>query len=219
MKRIRVIGLPMRVVGLSVALTLTLAGGLALADLAGSKHDFSAAEWADGDRCIACHAEDRREPPKTPPLWDPDADLSRKFGRAVGREKGSPGLGTLICLRCHDGTIARDTVGSVISAKGRVATGRAGGTTLTRKRFTNKRSGGMFRAGPQTTDHPVGVKYPQFDRSYRPLTSVVASRTVRLPNGQVECTSCHDPHNAAALPHMLVTTNTRSTLCLTCHKK
>ncbi|MBN4058944.1 cytochrome c3 family protein [bacterium AH-315-J04] len=40
-----------------------------------------------------------------------------------------------------------------------------------------------------------------------------------MPNGRVECTSCHDPHNQSGAPYMLVKSNARSALCLTCHKK
>ena len=35
----------------------------------------------------------------------------------------------------------------------------------------------------------------------------------------LQCTSCHDPHNGAGAPHMLVKSNTASALCLTCHNK
>jgi len=36
--------------------------------------------------------------------------------------------------------------------------------------------------------------------------------------GRAACISCHDSHNTARVGHMLVTANTRSALCLTCHK-
>ena len=42
---------------------------------------------------------------------------------------------------------------------------------------------------------------------------------VLLPDGKIECTSCHDPHNQSGQPHMLVKSNRGSALCLTCHKK
>ena len=192
----------MYIAGLSLALTLVLAGGWAWADLEGSKHDFSDAAWSGGDRCVACHSPDQAEVPTTAPLWDPNADLTRRFGTSLGANKPVPGRGTTTCLRCHDGTIASDTVGGVA-----------------KDRFVNKRSPGLFRAGHDRTDHPVGVRYPQFDRDFRPLPSVVARGVVALPAGQVECNSCHDPHNMSGEKHMLVTSNARSALCLSCHKK
>jgi predicted CXXCH cytochrome family protein len=77
----------------------------------------------------------------------------------------------------------------------------------------------LSRRGHGATDHPVGVEYPQFGKGYRPMTSVLSSGVVTLPNGKVECTSCHDPHNEAEVDKMLVMSDDRSALCLTCHKK
>jgi predicted CXXCH cytochrome family protein len=192
--------------GLSLVLTLVFAGGWALADLEGSKHDFSNEAWADGDACSACHAPDRAELPEAAPLWNPGADLSRKFGTAVSGQQPSPGRGTSICLRCHDGTLADDAVAGVKAAK-RDA------------RFVNKRSAGMFTVGLQAKDHPVGVEYPRIDKDFQPAGSVIAKRAVLLPDSRVECTSCHDPHNASGQDYMLVMSNARSALCLICHKK
>ncbi len=45
------------------------------------------------------------------------------------------------------------------------------------------------------------------------------ARGLPLPEGRVECISCHDPHNEAGLPFLLWTSNRRSSLCLTCHIK
>ena len=77
----------------------------------------------------------------------------------------------------------------------------------------------MFSTGHKSSEHPVGVEYPQFDKGYRPLIAVVASGTVTLPDGKVECTSCHDPHDMSDEDYMLVTSNARSALCLICHRK
>ena len=169
--------------------------------VAGSKHDFSHKEWTAGDLCAACHSPHRHIPPAAAPLWDPNADLTRTFGTPLG-ESPTPGAGTRVCIRCHDGTVARDTLTGVVG-----------------ERFVSRRHPGRFETGHGRTDHPVGVPYPQFDRGYRPLTSVLASGTVRLPDGKVECVSCHDPHNQAGVEYMLVGSNVRSALCLTCHRK
>jgi predicted CXXCH cytochrome family protein len=69
-----------------------------------------------------------------------------------------------------------------------------------------------------STDHPVGVAFPLFDRGYRP-ENVVKSRGVSLPGGTVQCSSCHDPHNQSGAAAMLVIPNVGSALCLACHNK
>lgn len=175
--------------------------GLAWGGVEGSKHDFSKKPWSGGETCGACHTPHRDGPPKAAPLWDPTADLARTFGR-VTNHTIVPGLGTLMCLRCHDGTVAKEAIAGV-----------------SRMRYVNKQNPGLFGAVHGRTDHPVGIEYPLFKKGYRPVTSVVAKGTVILPQGRVECISCHDPHNTAGAAHMLVTANTRSALCLTCHKK
>lgn len=190
-----------KVVCVSVAFTLAIIGGLALAGIEGSKHDFSNEAWTEGDPCAACHLSKPAEPPKTPPLWDPRADLRRTFG-AAARERTLPGQGTLICLRCHDGTVASERTAA---AKER--------------RITNLESPALFASGHKSSEHPVGVEYPQFDKGYRPFVAVAASGTVTLPDGKVECVSCHDPHGDSEQAHMLVAANERSALCLTCHRK
>jgi predicted CXXCH cytochrome family protein len=67
-------------------------------------------------------------------------------------------------------------------------------------------------------DHPIGVEYPSNRREYRQESFAVANG-IRLPEGRVECVSCHDPHNEAGHGHLLSMSNRRSALCLTCHIK
>lgn len=194
-----------RTARLTVALVavVTLVSGWAWAGLEGSKHDFSREEWSGGELCAACHAPHRQEAPKAAPLWNPNADLTRRFGTPLDKKtsKAQPGSGTLSCLRCHDGTVASD---AAPKAKA--------------KRAVNAQHPGAFTAGHETSEHPVGVSYPAFGKGFHPAPSVTA-KGIPLPDGRVECMSCHDPHNEAGVKHMLVTSNARSALCLTCHKK
>ncbi|MEK6798222.1 MAG: cytochrome c3 family protein [Planctomycetota bacterium] len=183
-----------------VAAPVALACGLAFGGLTGSKHDFRKKEWSGGEGCAACHTPQSPTPPRTPPKWDPNADLSRTFGASLARSKAA-GIGTTLCLRCHDGTIARETASAATD------------------RFPNLDNPARIDSGHRGSDHPVGIAYPNVDRGYRPASSVVASGTVTLPGGKVECTSCHDPHDMSGEKHMLVRGNARSALCLTCHRK
>ncbi len=68
-------------------------------------------------------------------------------------------------------------------------------------------------------DHPIGVSYPAGRRGFRPMAFVQAEGKIRLPQGRIECVSCHDPHNASGAAKMLVMSNRRSALCLSCHIK
>ena len=176
------------------ALGLAWGAGWALADLEGSKHDFSA---QTGDLCSACHVPHRDTDPEQAPLWEPDADLSRRFGR--GQDVGR---GTSLCLTCHDGSVAGSATAS-----------------MRRLQVVGEEFPTVDNSGHRTTDHPVGVAYPRNVKGYEPVSKVLAGGAVQLPNGRVECSSCHDPHNDAGEAFMLVVSNVRSALCLTCHRK
>jgi predicted CXXCH cytochrome family protein len=190
----------------AAGLTILALGAWASGGIEGSKHDFSHKDWSGGDACGVCHLPGSDEPPTAAPLWNQNADLNRTFGTPLLDSKAA-GLGTTMCLRCHDGTIARDAI-----ARERIAGAK-------RERFVNKENPGLYGTGHGTSEHPVGVDYPKIDKGYRPAASVIAYGTVTLPGGKVECISCHDPHNMSGQKYMLVSTNARSRLCLTCHRK
>jgi len=188
------------IVGGAFVVMITVVGTAALGGLKGSKHDFSTGAWEGVDSCGACHTAKGEKPP-LPPLWNTRADLTRRFGRTAVN-KSNPGASTRKCLQCHDGTIAKDATGAV-----------------NKDRYVHTRNPGRLTTGHGRTDHPVGVEYPKIRKGYRALTSVLSGWKVTLPDGKVECGSCHDPHNKSGEKHMLVMRNARSALCLKCHKK
>jgi predicted CXXCH cytochrome family protein len=186
---------------LSLGAALMLAG-LARGGIEGSKHDFSQKAWSKDDSCGACHTPQRVETPDVKPLWNPGADLTKRFGLSV-KTRGRAGSGTTSCLRCHDGTVAPSNI-----------------SAAQRTEFVNKTRSARFAPAHGGSNHPVGIDYPLFDRrGFRPANVVTNKGTVVLPNGKVECLSCHDPHNGAGQKYFLVTSNSRSALCLTCHRK
>lgn len=158
---------------------------------------------------------------------------------------------SLACLSCHDGVSA---VNSILNAPGSgngnlaspgtplimgVNVGRIGG------------GGGDIGAGSvgdvdMANDHPVSIAYTTGTDSatnpgsLRDKNTSLSSITVPggallwaggtkisdfLRNGNVECSTCHDPHNGYAPDqngtevNYLRTSNTSSRLCLTCHDK
>jgi predicted CXXCH cytochrome family protein len=140
--------------------------------------------------------------PTTQPSSQPAADLFKIPGqrRVFIPDEYTPGPTSLICLSCHDGTVATSTIGS------------------SHAMLAGVREGFSMPGGFGLRDHPIGVSYPANPREYRPQSFVSKSK-IRLPEGRIECVSCHDPHNVAGIKHMLWTSNRRSALCLTCHIK
>jgi predicted CXXCH cytochrome family protein len=112
-----------------------------------------------------------------------------------------------LCLSCHDGTVAP---GQMIAY---------GPTTL-----SQPMSSGLIQRLEAT--HPFSLKLPLKDASNLAESLTVAGTTtdttqsVKLINGNVECSSCHNPHNQSIdkkSPNFLVRDNLNSALCLSCH--
>lgn len=207
----------------------------------GGPHDFTSATGRARDTCAACHVphvlgvrpvtlpggseaeagKDRGErgaasAPQDATEEGPDAssaaeaaarqailEMYRISGQAAAHEPNrfTPGATSLICLGCHDGTVASSTIGTAHAM------------------LAGVREGFEVPDGFVWRDHPIGVPYPQRERGYVPRSRVEADGRIRLPEGRVECVSCHDPHNAAGEPYLLAMSNRRSALCLACHEK
>lgn len=169
----------------------------------GGPHDLRDPSGGFDDACRACHVPHilavRPTPPDQP---GPPLELYRMPGQRAVFVPGryTPGPTSLVCLGCHDGSLATSTLGSAHALLAGVRSGFAVDTLVSLR------------------DHPIGVPYPRGDPGYRPAP-LVEARGVRLPEGRVECVSCHDPHNRAGIDKMLVRSNRRSALCLTCHVK
>jgi len=182
-------------------------GGLSgdyLSRVVGSEHDFSQEMGKWGNACSVCHVPHVQAlRPTTQPATQPAFEMYRIGGqrRVFEPDRYMPGPTSLICLGCHDGTVATSTIGSSHALLAGVREGFAVPDSF------------VWR------DHPIGVPYPRNDREYRPLSFVLAKGRVALPEGRIECVSCHDPHGVAGVDNMLVMSNRRSALCLSCHIK
>lgn len=170
----------------------------------GSKHDFSGPGGREGDACRACHV------PHVLTIGPADdaagknlLDYFRLGGQRelLATDPYTPGPSSLMCMSCHNGTVASSVLGSAHAV------------------LAGQREGFALPEGWAVRDHPVGVPYPQRAEGYRPRSAVEAEKRIPLPGGRVECTSCHDPHNRSGEPAMLVVSNRRSALCLACHVK
>lgn len=167
-------------------------------NLLGSKHDFTDGGRAPRDLCTPCH---------TPHLTSGRAPLRRADDprhEAPTRPRSIEVAGlndaSLMCLSCHDGVVATD-----IDAGAHAV--------LWPDRAHNELPGRS-----RLTSHPVGTRYPANDPAYRSAAEVTADGRIQLPGGRLQCTSCHDPHNTQRVPGLLVMSNERSRLCLSCHR-
>lgn len=172
----------------------------ALAGFTGSKHDFYGPSAPLAQRCSPCHPGPPDKP--NPGLWSSTFEHPSRLTTAGPEQRLADS--TRLCLSCHDATIASEIVG--------------GGQSVDLH--------APWTFGNVRRDHPVGVPYPplgrtpgKFRREYHSIAKLESEGRIRLPGGRVECVSCHDPHNGYGLPAMLVKSDRRSGLCLSCHIK
>ena len=113
-----------------------------------------------------------------------------------------------VCLSCHDGTVApgQTSPWGPIKMSGSMQSQDIFGKDL-------------------STAHPFNFKLPlQMPANQNLISSVVTSGVtlnpaVKMPGGNVQCTTCHEPHvqGLDASNAFLVMDNTGSALCLACH--
>ncbi|MDK9698584.1 MAG: hypothetical protein OEM52_00340 [bacterium] len=161
---------------------------------------------AETQVCIFCHTPHGAS--SETPLWNRNA-VTTTFsiypsGGSMQSTVGQPNGSSRLCLSCHDGTAA---IGVVRSQAGPIS---LLGTTV----------GGMLPAGTSnlgvslTDDHPISFTPSLLDPEIR---NPLPTDPVHLDqSGQVQCRSCHNPHNNQYDDFLVATTN-RGTLCTTCH--
>ncbi|MGE0449374.1 MAG: cytochrome c3 family protein [Vicinamibacterales bacterium] len=177
-----------------------------------NKHNLSAGgpgpvTSSQSEICIFCHTPHNTNP--VTPLWSQHlstATYDPYSSSTMASQQGLPQGSSKLCLSCHDGTVAvGDTAGrGQISMQG-LPSGKLTGAPLVGTGLGD--------------DHPI---------SFVPVTgpaivSPPAGSPVTLDaNGQVQCRSCHDPHQMNADPvtgKFLVMNNSGSAMCLVCHQQ
>ncbi len=201
---------------LPALLAVLTAGGFALAfaeSIADSRHNLSASgpgtvkASSEPQICIFCHTPHGAGPEA--PLWNRGSSGSTYIPYTSSTALASPGQpsgASKLCLSCHDGTIA---LGMVRSRGTPIPT--AGGGTL---------PPGAARLGTNLADdHPVSFPFTEQLRAQHGelVSPALLAGPVRLDAaGNVQCTSCHDPHDNR-YGDFLVLPNQGSALCTACH--
>jgi predicted CXXCH cytochrome family protein len=196
-----------------------------------SVHDLNAYSTSpitmpDGRICVACHTPHNAKAAVTDaPLWNHEASLGGHTpypsgpGTSMNAVVGAPAGISLLCLSCHDGSIALDSFGVGTRSPGAAA------VTLT---------GTALFSTDLSNDHPVSFTYDDVlatadGELEDPTTAlsdlgstIAADMLFGAGNDQLECASCHDVHNGPGVPAgsaLLRKDNTASALCTTCHQK
>jgi hypothetical protein len=165
----------------------------------------------NANACSYCHVPHRAVESKTP-LWNQTlstASYTMYASPTAQNTETAPVLGStsLLCLSCHDGTVA---VGQTVAY---------GSLKMSANTFTG------VLGTKLDTSHPFSIQLPIKDVSS--LVSTLASSgatkdpAVKLVNGNIECNTCHEVHNQyidRKQPEFLVRVNSSGQLCLACHE-
>lgn len=205
----------------------------AIDNVAATKHNLSSTQpdkvnnlstEATAFVCGFCHSP-HTEAGGPAPLWNRGASAagytmysSPTLDMTIA---GTPASISLACLSCHDGTVGFDQLINGAGSGNYTALGSDQGWTfnLNAVPTTDTMPAGVTNLGAVLTgDHPISVTYdPAADTAFQTLASVQgALQLYGASEDQVECASCHNPHEATNATFLRVGIDT---LCTTCHIK
>ncbi len=200
------------VLAMTVAIMiLNVADGCA-ASIVNSKHNLSVSSpgevraMSETEICLFCHIPHNAS--LQPPLWS-RYDTGQVYvpyqSTTAKATIGQPTGASKLCLTCHDGTVALGML-------------RSRDVPIT---FTGLLSNDANLGTDLSDDHPVSFEYTSALLLQDPQLNDPSTLTgpVRLDHSsQMQCTSCHDPHNDQ-FGDFLVTDPSNSNLCIQCHNR
>jgi predicted CXXCH cytochrome family protein len=132
----------------------------------------------------------------------------------------TPGSSSLLCLSCHDGSVAVNQYGNVDQP---ITSQSGGGLTIS----------SQYQIGKDKylgNHHPIGFNYDSVqvadpgirnaDTAMLTPTTFVRDHLLGTGNQYMECDTCHSVHNKGNTGERLLwRSDQNSELCLTCHDK
>lgn len=158
--------------------------------------------------CIFCHTPHHADVISNDymPLWSRNisaASYSLYTSSTIQAEPGQPTGGSRLCLSCHDGTIAL----GMLSGDYRPSDNSLGAIPV----------GPTNLSTDLSDDHPISFIYDNVLALASNLHDPASLPSeIRLEDGRLECTSCHDSH-LNTFGNFLVMDNINSALCESCH--
>jgi predicted CXXCH cytochrome family protein len=185
-------------------------------DVAQSPHNLSASSpnpvraASENLVCEFCHAPHATSPVAA--LWNrrqPAAGYIPYSSSTAVAQPGQPTGASLLCLSCHDGTIA---LGELVSRPNQVA--MSGGVST-------MPPGDGLTGTDLRHHHPISFEYSANLALQNGELAVPGSFDPRLKldaNGELQCTTCHDAHDNR-FGDFLVMPDVASQMCTECHRE
>ncbi|BCR03933.1 c-type cytochrome [Desulfuromonas versatilis] len=209
---------------LLVAAALLLAAPAMGLTIQGSAHDLSntTGGGAAGDideLCVYCHSPHGVTASVSAPLWNrgmsnatqiySGVDIQATYDLTSYNATDAP-----LCLSCHDGASIGGALTNPPNSGGALYSPALGADADLGTNLSN--------------DHPIGFDYAAIDAGsgagedseIKLITDATAAgvQFFGASSNIMWCSSCHDVHDPANVPFLLVD-NTSSNLCLACHDK
>lgn len=220
-----------KVLAIITAVAITAAATMALAGIAGSKHDLSRGNGnglvtggGSDQICVYCHTPHNAV--QNIPLWNRSnpagttfkfySSPSMKLHQGAKSNFEATSI-SLFCMSCHDGGAIGGRIASAASPI-------TAGTLSTDKIATGSNA---LLGTDLSNDHPINLQMlASTDGLYDPSSNTIGNgltKKLSLFQGTsgdnyLECASCHAVHDNT-VNKFLRTTNSGSKLCLACHKK
>lgn len=160
--------------------------------------------------CEFCHTPHASSPIAA--LWNRRASATTYIPYTSSTAIAQPGQPTgnsLLCLSCHDGTIA---LGELISRVDPIV--MSGGNNM-------MPPGDGLTGTDLRYDHPISFRYTASLAAQSGELATPGSFDARLKldgNGELQCTTCHDAHDDT-YGSFLVRSNIGSQICTECHRQ
>lgn len=167
--------------------------------------------------CLYCHAPHSGQDLK---LWNQKLSTtpytpytSTTYNQTKQNKRLTPlGSASSLCLSCHDGTVA---VGQSTAYGSFSMTG----TTNPQDFFIENTPTALLGSHPFSLDLPL-QDAPDLVATLKSQGTTKQPSAVNLINGNIECTSCHNPHVEAIdkqVQKFLVQDSSNGQMCLACH--
>lgn len=155
--------------------------------------------------CVFCHTPHNALPDAQ--LWNHSPTQQTSYilynSSTLSATPQQPTGKSRLCLACHDGTVALGALNNPPAGNdlaGTLLTGRANLST------------------DLSDDHPISFAYTSALVALNPELADPATIGLPLEGDQLQCTTCHDPHEKDLKPFLRITT-LDGQLCTTCHQR
>lgn len=208
-------------------------GMAAYAGIADTKHNLSSSgsgtiKSDNPEICVFCHTPHESIKNDNIPLWNHNLSTVAAYGvytsptfnatdaADVGGVTADTAAVTNLCLSCHDGTVAINSLNNASNINPTI--------TMTGTNVDGTLPAGTTNLGSHlSNDHPINFTYDTaLVTADGGLHDPSTLTNARLFNGKVQCASCHDPHTSdttGGKGAFLRASMNGSALCLECHNK